>query len=207
MRLYLSSYRQGSATNELLELVPPGALVGVCANALDNQEDDAKRQVFRRESKALLDLGYRIEEFDLRTFFPGAEDNMESALRRFSLLWVTGGNAFVLMLAMRLSAFEKEIRKVLSEGSLTYGGYSAGAVVAGKSLRGIERVDKTDDFPLSYPKKEICWDALGLVPYSIVPHYRSNHPESSAIENVVKFLDEKGLPYKALRDGEVDIHR
>ncbi len=207
MRLYLSSFKQGNSTKELLELVPAGALVGISANALDNQKDEIRRQVFDRESEALSALGYQIEEFDLKTFFPGTKNELEPKLSRYSLLWLSGGNAFVLRLAMRLSGFEKTIRNLLSKDQLVYGGYSAGSVVAGKSLRGIDLVDKIDDFPQNYPSKEICWDGLGLVPYSIVPHYKSNHPESPAIDNVVKYLEEKRLPYKALRDGEVDIHR
>lgn len=38
--------------------------------------------------------------------------------------------------------------------------------------------------------------------YYIVPHYRSDHPESAMMENVVSYYEEKKLPFYALKDGE-----
>jgi len=40
------------------------------------------------------------------------------------------------------------------------------------------------------------------VPFSLEPHYRSDHPEATAIEEVVAEYERLGLPYRTLRDGE-----
>jgi len=46
---------------------------------------------------------------------------------------------------------------------------------------------------------------MGLVDFSIAPHYRSEHPESAAIEGVITYFEAHHMPYKVLRDGEVLI--
>jgi len=147
-------------------------------------------------------LGYRVVEIDLRHHFAD-RSALVSALASVSFFWATGGNAFVLNLAMRLSGFADVFRGPLDEGSLVYGGYSAGAVVAGTSLRGIELLDRIDDLPEAYPSAQVLWEGLGLVDGVIVPHHRSDHRESATAGVVVERLAQSGMPFRALRDGEV----
>lgn len=45
------------------------------------------------------------------------------------------------------------------------------------TLRGIELVDDPSKVYEVYGTS-ITWEGLGLIDYSIAPHYRSNHPES-----------------------------
>lgn len=49
---------------------------------------------------------------------------------------------------------------------------------------------------------DIVWNGLGLVDFSIVPHYRSDHDEA---EMAVIFLEKARMPFQAIRDGEVII--
>ena len=39
----------------------------------------------------------------------------------------------------------------------------------------------------------------------ILPHYKSDHPESEDIDKEVEYCDKNNIPYKTLRDGEVMI--
>jgi dipeptidase E len=64
--------------------------------------------------------------------------------------------------------------------------------------------DDADDVPTGYDA-ETVWDGLGLIDHSIVPHYRSAHPETAAAERVTRHLSAQGLRYRALRDGEVIV--
>lgn len=52
---------------------------------------------------------------------------------------------------------------------------------------------------------EIIWDGLGLVDFSIVPHYRSDHPEAPAAELAAQYFTESRIPFRTLRDGDVLI--
>ena len=95
-------------------------------------------------------------------------------------------------------------KSALTSSSLeVYAGYSAGAVVAGPTLKGIELVDPIDEWPDDYPNKEVLWEGLGLIDFVIAPHYKSDHPESSKIDDVVDYLEKNNIPFRPLRDGEV----
>ena len=47
--------------------------------------------------------------------------------------------------------------------------------------------------------------ALSDIADCIVPHYRSDHPESAAAEQVVAHLQANGIAHVTLRDGEVIV--
>lgn len=111
---------------------------------------------------------------------------------------------FVLLRAMKYSGFNIAVPQILNEGSLVYAGYSAGVVVATPSLRGIELMDDQYTVPEGYDD-EIVWEGMDLVKYSIVPHYRSDHPESEDAEKCVKYFSENNLPHKTLCDGDVIV--
>ena len=76
--------------------------------------------------------------------------------------------------------------------------------MAAPGLCGMELFDDTADVPHGYAA-ETVWDGLGLIDHSIVPHYRSPHPEAAAAERATRHLSGQGLRYRALRDGEVIV--
>jgi peptidase E len=57
------------------------------------------------------------------------------------MFWATGGNAFVLRKALQRSGVDQVLDARVRAGSLAYGGSSAGACVAGSTLRGLELID------------------------------------------------------------------
>ena len=76
--------------------------------------------------------------------------------------------------------------------------------MAGVSLRGLHLVDDVNVVTEEY-SGEVLWDGLCLVPYCLAPHYKSDHPESSRIDQVVEYFIGNKMPFVALRDGEVLI--
>jgi dipeptidase E len=116
-------------------------------------------------------------------------------------VWITGGNAFVLREVLRRSQLDRLLTDRVTDGSLAYGGYSAGACMAGPTLRGLELVD--DVSAVARP----VWDGLGLVDFCIAPHHGSPHPEREAIQQVVDYFLDTGLPHRTLSDGEAIILR
>src|SRR5690606_10768500 len=176
MRLYLSSYRIGDRAGSLLALLGSGKRTAVISNALDNISATA-RAIYRDEvydpHAEMRALGLETEELDLRRYF-GNPAGLAVALRGYDFVWVTGGNAFVLRRAMKQSGFDDLIVDMLDRDDIVYGGFSAGAVVAAPTLRGIELIDDPAEVPAGYEAEPI-WDGLGLIDYSIVPHFRSPH--------------------------------
>lgn len=205
MRLYLSSYRIGDAPKELLALVGKGRRVLVIMNALDSIDKQERSLKLTGEKADLNKLGFQTEELDLRDYFSNKnKEELINSLSQTDLLWVRGGNIFVLMRAMHQSGFDKLVPELLKKDSFTYGGYSAGAIALTGSLKGLELVDNPNDIPEGYESK-IVWNGIGLVDFSIAPHYKSDHRESEAIERVIKYYKKHNVPYKALRDGQVIV--
>ena len=115
-----------------------------------------------------------------------------------------GGNSFVLRRAMRQSGFDGVIRDLLDADAIAYGGYAAGAVVAGPTLRGLELMDDPWELPVGYDE-QLIWHGLGLTPFTIVPHYRSRHPDAAAAEKIVSYMEARKARFRALSDGEVIV--
>lgn len=206
MRLYLSSYRIGDRAGTLLAMLGDGKRAAIIENALDNVSATA-RDLYRTDvydpTAELASLGISAEPLDLRHYF-GRAEALRTHLSQFDLVWVTGGNAFVLRRAMQLSGFDDIIVDLLDADTIVYGGFSAGAVVAAPSLEGIHLIDDPAELPTGY-SGEVVWDGLGLIDHAIVPHYRSPHPETHAAERAARHLSARGLRYRALRDGEVIV--
>lgn len=206
MRLYLSSYRVGDRAGSLLALLGSGKRAALIENALDLYSDEA-REMHRREvydpAAELNSLGIASTRLDLRQYF-GRTEALADELSHYDLVWVVGGNTFVLRRAMKASGFDDVITGMLDNDEIVYGGFGAGAAVAAPALRGMHLFDDEGEVPHGYDA-ETVWDGLGLIDHSIVPHYRSPHPETAAAERVARHLSGQGLRYRALRDGEVIV--
>ncbi len=206
MRMYLSSYRLGDHADRLFNLMRGERRVGIIANALDFIPDDARQryeETIYSPLRELSDLGAEPEYLDLRRYFEN-RSALEQALREIDLVWVLGGNAFLLRRAMKQSGFDDLILKLLEEDRIVYGGFSAGAVVATRTLKGIDLMDDPHEMAQGYDPP-VLWEGLGLVDFSIVPHYRSDHAEADAAEKAVRFFEENSLPFQAVRDGDAII--
>ena len=142
----------------------------------------------------------------MRNYFASRDRERELGvlLAAHGLVWVRGGNSFVLRRAMKASGFDRVIRDLLEDDAIVYGGFSAAIAVLTPSLHGVELVDDPHLVPAGYDPA-IVWEGLGLLPYAVAPHYRSEHPESAAMESVVQYYVDHRLPFRVLRDGEAIV--
>jgi dipeptidase E len=203
VNLYLSSYRLGDESKKLRELVS-GPNVAVIRNALDFSEDTERLEAgLVKEFADMRSLGFDPEELDLRCYF-GKRSELQNRLASFDAVWVVGGNAFILRRAMSMSGLESILRENEVPEDFTYSGYSAGICAVASTLRGIDLVDPPEVVPEGY-SDEVIWGGLGLVPFAIASHYKSNHPESESINKVVAYYEKRNIEYIALRDGEVYV--
>ena len=146
----------------------------------------------------LAEAGFQARMLDLRDYFDQPK-RLRAELAELDAVWVPGGNTFVLARAMNASGFRDAACELIRAGNIAYAGYSAGACVAGPDLRGIHLMDEPDVLPAAY---EATWstDTLGLLPWRIVPHWRSDHPEAAAANSAVEHLAAQ-LPFQTLQDG------
>ena len=209
MRLYLSSYRI-PAPNELFKLVskkPEDTSVAFIPNAKDYYAERARDVKIRETLEYLNNLGFKAEIFDLKHYEDPAKTKL--ALDDFDLIWVGGGNTFCLRQQMRQSGFEQIIKELLNEDKLVYGGESAGACVAGNSLKGLEAADEPEF------AEEIIWEGLSILPNYILPHTdnpmfaadidhtRQAHKDDTS---VIELTDSQALVINGTDKNIVDAH-
>lgn len=203
MRLYLSSFRNGNKPEELLKPLGTGRRTALIFNAQDWKTEADRAIDFDQEVARLTSIGLQPEEIDLRDYF-GKSEALKEKLSQFDLVWVRGGNVFVLRRAFKQSGADIVIPELLQNDMVVYGGYSAGVDIMTPHLHGIELVDDPEIIPTGYDPN-IIWDCLGLLPYCVAPHYKSDHPESEAIDQTVTYYIDNHIPFIALRDGEVIV--
>ncbi len=137
--------------------------VAFIGNAKDKHLDksglDKYRQFFRRK-------GFEVEDIDLKKY---RGETLFKKLSAFDLIYVAGGNCFVLLEAMRKSKFDKVIKRLLDKGVI-YLSQSAGSCVMGSSIEPLQCLDsKPEAANLN------SFEGLGFIDFVFVPHYKSKH--------------------------------
>ncbi len=102
---------------------------------------------------------------------------------------------------MKLSGFD-DIIKNMDRDDFLYSRYSAGICILVPSLKALQQVDNPNIMPYE-ELKEIIWEGLGILDYIILPHYKSEHPESADIDKEVEFCKKIIFllkPYMTRRD-------
>jgi dipeptidase E len=111
-------------------------------------------------------------------------------------VFVGGGNTFRLLRALQTSGLFEPLQQRAREG-MPYLGASAGINLATPTIK------TTNDMPIVQPPS---FDALGLVPFQINPHYidpdpSSRHMGETREERLREFLEENDVPVLGLREG------
>lgn len=204
MRCYLSSFRIGDQAARLQRLVGENVETAVIANAVDADPAPVRQAKVDGELEALSALDLRPEELDLRTFFD-RPDATETALEGYGLVWLRGGNVFVLRHALHRSGADEALRRLLRRDALVYGGYSASPCVLGPTIRGFSATDDPTVVTEMYGADPM-WTGLGIVDFVVVPHVDSpGHPESERLSDLAATFQANGVRHQRLQDGEVLI--
>ncbi|WP_277184301.1 Type 1 glutamine amidotransferase-like domain-containing protein, partial [Caballeronia sp. BR00000012568055] len=192
----------GARPEELVDLVGGQLRAAIVVNGLDHREV-ARAQWLESQTIKLRALGFTVQELDLRQFF-GTTDRIGDTLEQFDAVWVNGGNAFILRRAMRQSGFDVAITDLLERDRIVYSGFSAAAVIVSSTLRALDHVSDPNEVPPGYDPT-VVWDGLGILPFSLVVHFQSDHPASQAVGEEVSFYERHQMPYRTLKDGEAFV--
>ena len=123
-------------------------------------------------------------------------DNHKAAIENAEAFFIGGGNTFRLLKALQDVDLIEPIRDKVRNGT-PYIGSSAGSNVAGPTIK------TTKDMPIVQPRS---FDALGLVPFQISPHFLDPDPSSTHMgetqeERILQFLEENETPVVGMREG------
>lgn len=205
MKLYLSSYKLGNEVEKLKALVPKNNKTGYIPNALDGSKwsEEDRTDHIGSDMDDLKAIGLDVELLDLQDYF-GKKEALQKKVDELGVVWVGGGNTFVLRQAMKLSGFDDILKQLVGRKDFLYGAYSAGVCVLSPSLKVYAITDDATAMPYS-GIKEVVWEGIGLLDYVVEPHYASDHPESKSTDKEIKYCISNKILFKALRDGEVII--
>ena len=128
--------------------------------------------------------------------------NMPRAVDEAEVIFVGGGNTFRLLKGLHDHDLLSPIRRRVAAG-VPYIGSSAGSIVACPTLK------TTKDMPVVQPS---AFEALGLVPFQISPHYLDPDPSSTHMgetqeERIMQFLEENEETVVGLREGSILLVR
>lgn len=186
MKLYLSSIRIPTPHDlaQLLGKPLNKSTVAFIPNAQDYYSERARDCKVKDCTDYFKSLGLNVAIVDLREY--GDVTTLESKLVGHDLIWAMGGNTFCLRYEMKRSGFDGAIEDLLTEG-IVFGGDSAGALVAGISIGGIESVD------IPQFAEEVIEEGLNLVPFVVLPHV--DNPEFAEVIPKVRkiYQDKHGL--------------
>jgi dipeptidase E len=119
-----------------------------------------------------------------------------AAVRDADAVAVSGGNTFRLLQLIQSQGLLQPLRE-RAQGGMPYIGWSAGSNLACPTIR------TTNDMPIIWPAS---YEALGLVPFQINPHYTEllppEHQGESRDDRLKEFMHlNPGVPVLGLRDG------
>jgi dipeptidase E len=169
---------------EIRNLLGPARLVWFFPYALHDRDGYAAKATVRFAA-----MGYEMRSAH------EANDPRE-AVAEADAIFVGGGNTFRLLKALQDLELIEAIRRRIRSGA-PYIGSSAGSNVAGPTIK------TTNDMPIVQPRS---FDALGLVPFQINPHFQDPDPASTHMgetreERILQFLEENETPVLGMREG------
>jgi dipeptidase E len=136
--------------------------VAFIPNAKDSYAD---KSGLDRQRDFFLEKGFKVKDVDLNKF---KDDKLYKELSKYKIIYVAGGNCFVLLQKMSESDFDKILPKLLKKG-IIYVGASAGGCVMGSSIEPLGLLDQPEYAQLD------DFNGLGYIDFVFVPHV--GHPK------------------------------
>lgn len=178
MKLFLASLAiSDSQSVELSKLVGKEAKdikLALIENAADTY-DDGHRQWVDDNRAAIQSHSFDVEIIDIRPY-KDKQAELKEKLASKDVIWFGGGNTYYLRWLLKDTGVDTMLADLLKKG-IVYGGGSAGAIVAGPTLKHFEAADDPNDAP------EEILDGLYLTESVVVPHM-DNEKFASVIHGI-----------------------
>lgn len=117
----------------------------------------------RQNREMIQSHGFDVEIVDIR-LYKGKLDELKRKLADKDIVWCGGGNTYYLRWLLHDTGVENVIKELVADGKV-YGGGSAGAIVAGPTLKHFETADDPKESP------GVIYEGLGFTGSVVVPHF------------------------------------
>ena len=125
--------------------------------------------------KALEKLGITVDTLEISAL---EITEISKRIKENDFIYVTGGNTFFLLSELKRTGADKVIIEEINNGKL-YIGESAGAMITSKNIEYVKLMDNAEKAP-----NLKNFDALGLIEFYIVPHYK-NFPFQKISQKII----------------------
>lgn len=194
MKLFLSSMaisaEQAEAFNRLFSKKPEDIKLALIENAADVYDDNSTDWVDENRA-AIQARGYQVEIIDLRDY-RSKSGELREKLSEKDAIWLGGGNTCYLRWILKDTGTDKIVTDLIQSG-VVYGGGSAGAIVAGPTLKHFEDADDPSDSP------EVILDGLRLTETAVIPH-AGNEKYGEVMDRIEPLLQSEGFTTAAITD-------
>lgn len=137
-----------------------------------------REQAWVQEDRRQLEtLGCVVSELDLSLAGP---EEVEAGLADADGVFLTGGNAYLLLWHAQRSGFAAGAVPLVESGRLLYAGTSAGAVLAGPDLDPAASPDNRVAVPQLESTRALALVAFSVLPHDQDPEFAAHHDESVA---------------------------
>lgn len=165
MKLFLSSLAisnpQGVELAKLVGKAPKDIKLALIENAADTYAEGSRAWVDQNRA-AIQSHDFDVEIIDIRQY-KGKLSELKDKLVAKDVIWFGGGNTYYLRWLLKDTGMDKLLGELVEQGKV-YGGGSAGAIIAGPTLKHFETADDPKDAP------EVILDGLGFTDSVVVPH-------------------------------------
>ncbi|MEP7204893.1 MAG: Type 1 glutamine amidotransferase-like domain-containing protein [Candidatus Saccharibacteria bacterium] len=167
--------------------------VALICNAWGSYETDKSKPFINAIIGIFMKMDIQIEILDLLDYID-RQEKLDELLSGFDGVWITGGNTYYLNWTIHQAGLDAIILKHCRNG-LVYGGESAGAIVAGPTLKHFETLDNPEDAPM------VLLDGMKLTDTVVVPHF-DNPKYGKKTKYIVAQLRAEGFKVLPLNDNQ-----
>lgn len=164
-------------------------------NAADTYPE-GKRAWVDDNRAAIQSHNFDVEIIDIRQYKERLAE-LKAKLATKDIIWFGGGNTYYLRWLLKDIGLDAVLPELLNSG-IVYGGGSAGAIVAGPTLKHFEPADDPSEAP------EVIMNGLNLTDVVVVPHM-DNAKFASVISAINDALKADGYKTAPLGDAQALI--
>lgn len=199
MKLFLASLAISDPQSvELAKLVGKDSKdikLALIENAADPYDVNSRAWVDQNRT-AIQSHDFDVEVIDIRQY-KGKLAELTAKLASKDVIWFGGGNTYYLRWLLRDTGVDTMLTELVTQG-IVYGGGSAGAIVAGPTLKHFETADDPSDAP------EVILDGLHLTESVVAPHI-DNVKFKTIIQGINSKLQADGYKTVPLGDAQALI--